>query len=91
VSVNPELGLRINGTPHLVKLYFKADKLAKNRADIITHLMGKTLSGKAPAGCVMGVLDVRNARLLTSTVPIPGLDAQLDAEAAYWNTLWPRV
>ena len=32
VLVNPELGLEIDGAKHLVKLYFKADKLPANRA-----------------------------------------------------------
>jgi len=35
IAVNPELGLIINGTPHLIKLYFKLDPLAKSRGDII--------------------------------------------------------
>ena len=91
VSVNPELGLEVEGVPHLIKLYFKADKLAKNRVDLITHLMSVTLGKRMPSGCVMGVLDLRNAKLITPTVPISGLTAQLQAEAAYWNTLWPHM
>ena len=85
VSVNPELGLEVEGVPHLIKLYFKA------RVDLVTHLMSVTLGKRAPSGCVMGVLDLRNAKLITPTVPISGLTAQLQAEAAYWNTLWPHM
>ena len=91
VTVNPELGLEINSVPHLIKLYFKAEPLAKNRIDIITHLMSVSLAKSAPQYCVMGVLDLRNAKLITPTVPISGLTAQLQAEAAYWNTLWQHV
>lgn len=91
VSVNPELGLVVNDVPHLVKLYFKADTLTKNRIDLITHLMNIRLARSAPAHCVMGVLDVRNYKLIAPTVPVPGLTAQLEAEAAYWNVLWPNV
>ena len=91
VTVNPELGLEINGIPHLIKLYFKADPLAKNRIEIITHLMNVSLAQSAPEHCVMAVLDLRNGRLIAPTVPITGLTAQLQAEAAYWNTLWPNV
>jgi len=91
VNINPELGLRINGVPHLVKLYFKADKLSKNRVDIVTHLMSAVLSSAAPPHCVMGVLDLRNGKLFTAAGPIPGLDAQLGAEAAYWNALWSHI
>jgi len=91
VSVNPELGLSINGTPHLIKLYFKGVKLAKNRIDLITHLMSIALGKHVPKGCVMGVLDLRNGKLITPTVPIPSLTAQLKAEAAYWSTLWENI
>ncbi len=91
VTVNPELGVEIKGVPHLIKLYFKAESLAKNRVDIITHLMSVSLSDAAPEHCVMAVLDLRKAKLIAPTVPIAGLSAQLLAEAAYWNTLWPHV
>jgi hypothetical protein len=39
VSVNPELGLEINGDRHIIKLYFKDDALTKTKSDIVTHLM----------------------------------------------------
>ena len=91
VAVNPELGLVINGTPHLIKLYFKSEPLTKNRTDIVTHLMGITCANGAPAGCRMSVLDVRQANLIVPTVPIPGLTIQLQGEAAYWMTVWPQV
>lgn len=88
VRVNPELGLTFKGTPHLIKLYFKADQLAKPRIDVITHLMAVACAQQAPSGCMMGVLDVRRSRLITPTVPIEGLDTMLRAEAAYWISAW---
>lgn len=88
VRVNPEMGLTIKGKPHLIKLYFKADPLAKNRVDIITHLMAVVCKDQAPNGCTMGVLDIRRSKLITPTVPIDGLDTMLRAEAAYWVTAW---
>ncbi len=91
VNVNPELGLTIKGAPHLIKLYLKADELAKNRVDAITHLMGLACGKAAPKGCTMGVLDVRRAHLITPTVPIPGLDSLLRGEAAAWMAIWPDV
>lgn len=91
VRVNPELGLVINEVPHLIKMYLKADPLTKNRIEIITHLMDMTLSASCPVNTVMAVLDVRNHRLLTPTVPVAGLTAGLDAELAYVAALWPNV
>ena len=91
VSINPELGLIINGQPHLIKLYFKSDPLTKNRIDIVTHLMEICLRKHCQHGEVMAVLDMRNGKLITPRVPIPALSATLDAELAYIAALWPNV
>ena len=93
VSVNPELGLEINGTPHLIKLYFKADKLTKNRVDIITHLMSIVLSEScpSPSETIMSVLDIRRSKLIAPTVPISILNGILEAELAYIQALWPEL
>jgi len=39
VHVNPELGLEIRGVPHVVKLYFKAERMPKRNVATITRLM----------------------------------------------------
>ncbi|KAA3607139.1 MAG: hypothetical protein DWQ01_15660 [Planctomycetota bacterium] len=91
IRVNPELGLRVDGKPHVIKLYFKADKLSKPRVDVITHLMDKALRASAPAGTTMCVLDVRNGKLIAPTVPIPDLDAVLRGEIAYLAAVWESV
>ena len=77
--------------PHLIKLYFKSDKLAKNRIDIITHLMEICLKEHSPNETTMSVLDTRNSTLIYPTVPIPTLNASLKAELAYMAALWPDV
>ena len=91
IRVNPELGLYANGAPHLVKLYFKSDKLAKPRIDLITHLMAISLSGQAPINTTMSVLDVRSSRLISPTVPIERLSVVIVAEMAYISTLWSSI
>lgn len=95
ISVNPELGLEFNGTPHIIKLYLKDEQLSKLRIDVITALMSATLLSSgltAPASSpVVGVLDVRQSKLFpgsptwTSTMPI------VDAELAYIAALWPTL
>ena len=52
VSVNPELGLELNDQRHVVKLYFKVEKLAKIKMDIVTHMMTQELivPGPKPVG-----------------------------------------
>jgi len=91
VSVNPELGLEVDGKKHLIKMYFKADPLAKNRIDIITHLMAVVLSSGSQKGSTMSVLDVRRSKLISPTVPIAHLNAVLDAELAYVAALWKQL
>jgi hypothetical protein len=91
VSVNPELGLEINGRRHLVKIYFKADPLSKYRVDIITHLMEVCLRPQVRAATTMSVLDARRAKLFSPSVPVPGLDAALGGELAYVAALWGEV
>lgn len=91
VSVNPELGLTFDGESHIVKLYFKADSLSKNRVYIITHLMEVSLRRSIRIGVKMSVLDVRNGKLITPTVPIATLTATLNAELAYIAVLWPNI
>lgn len=93
VSVNPELGLKIDGKPHLIKLYFKTKPLEKPQIDIITHLMSITLSDLCPSpeNTIMSVLDIRRARLVAPTVPIPSLNGMLQAELAYIAALWPTL
>ncbi len=88
VSVNPELGLEVNGKRHLIKLYFKADPLTKNRVDIVTHLMAVQLGAKVPPGTTMSILDIRNSKLISPTVPIAHMNATLNAELAYISALW---
>lgn len=89
VNVNPELGLEINGTQHVIKLYFKSDAITKARVDIITHLMQQELSSPGTA-YEFSVLDIRRRRLHTITPP-SGLGPLLIAELAYVAALWPSV
>lgn len=90
VTVNPELGLSIDGVHHVLKLYFKADKLAKLRIGIATQLMQLLLAkGKKPV--VFGVLDVRNARVFSSPGTDSGLIALLQGEASSFAQIYAAV
>lgn len=80
VQVNPELGLVLDGTPHIVKLYFKAERLPKKNVAIVTRLMEKGLS-KASGSATFAVLDVRRGLLHAQVGAGPGLDALLLGEA----------
>ncbi len=91
VSVNPELGLVIDAQRYVIKLYFKAEPITKNRIDIVSHLMEIHLRSQVRRGEIFAVLDVRKGRIFTPPVPIPELGALIGAELAYIAALWPRI
>jgi len=80
VRVNPELGLKIDGEPHLVKLYFKDQKLTAERIAIISHMMFDTLGPKARKAKV-ALLDVRHSRLYAFGAADAALVPLLEGEA----------
>jgi hypothetical protein len=90
VSINPELGLLVNGESHLIKLYLKSEKLSKARADLITGLMLHALADSA-ADSRVGVLDVRNSKLFASSTLSSEFLPMVEAELAYVATLWARL
>lgn len=90
VQVNPELGLAIDGERHVIKLYFKAEPLAKNRAALLLHLLHDVCTKRLKDPATAGILDVRNAKLFTGEGAVD-LGIQLEGEAAYWATIWNRL
>lgn len=92
VSINPELGLNIDGQPHVIKLYFKSEPLSKMRVDIATHLMEVSLRPNCHYNEIIGVLDTRRSRFITSSnTPVGILDATIHAELSYIAAVWPKV
>lgn len=63
VDVNPEIGARIDGTLHLVKLYLRGEALSQKRVDLSVTLMQNLDVADATEPVLRAVLDVRNARL----------------------------
>lgn len=91
VTINPELGLEFGGKRYVIKLYFKADPLAKLSIDLITNLMEASLRPLCAAADVMAVLDVRRSKLFALAGPDPQTKSIADAELAYISALWPVV
>ncbi len=91
VKINPELGLAIGDTQHVIKLYFKSEKLSKGRIDQILSLLESELRNKVKKGTVFCVLDVRQGRLYCNverkTELIPLLVGEARSFAAIWNNL----
>jgi hypothetical protein len=68
VDVNPELGLAINETPHIIKMYFRGEPLTPRRRSVMLSLLAGRL-GRICPGHVFGVLDVRQGKLHALSTP----------------------
>lgn len=87
MRLNPELGLTIQGVPHVIKLYFKPEKLPRNRAEMIAYLMAKELGAKAPEAA-FSILDVRRKNLMTPSSDPKRLGTLLAGELAALEAMW---
>lgn len=88
VTINPELGLKIDGAPHLVKLYFKKTVLSQRRVEVVLRLMERSL---ASSRVRVGILDARMGKLYTPRELPPELDAFLAGEAAAFVEMWNLI
>ena len=92
INVNPELGLKLNGVPHVIKIYLKDDPpLVKNRAQLILHLLQKALPKTKGTPPTFAVLDARKAKLHTSAAAPAGIDALLAGEALAFRTMFDKM
>ncbi|WP_433929393.1 hypothetical protein AB3662_37405 [Sorangium cellulosum] len=87
INVNPELGLVIDGTPHVIKMYFRGEPLSSKRVSVVLNLLMNGLAESTPGGA-FAVLDVRNARIHTFKVPNPRIGLLLRGEAASFATIY---
>ena len=89
ISVNPEIGLVINHEPHLVKFYFKKQKIEIDKLMVIFELMNESLS--PPFGTKISVLKVRTSKLFTmgfADLKYKGLlYEEVDSFVRIWKTL----
>lgn len=85
VNISPELWLDVDGESHVIKLYFKADKLSQHKVNLSLRLLETTV-GKHGR---VGILDVQQGRLFAQTTEPPeGIDLLLASEATGLATLW---
>lgn len=91
ISVNPELGLAIDGKNYVIKMYMKSDKLTKPRAELITELMENSLRPLIKNNAKIAVIDIKNAKLFEFMQNKKKLQPMIDAELAYIASLWPNL
>ena len=90
ISVNPELGLEIDGSPHVIKLYLNTDPLPAHRAELIGALMTKVVGTFAPSA-QLGALDVRRSMLVSASASTAAAMSTVDSVLADIATIWPTV
>lgn len=91
VRINPELGLNINGIPHVIKLYFKKEDLSKKRVEIVLLLLQSTLRSRTKHNTQFGVLDVQRAKLFATSEADVSLLPLLKGEALNFATIWDSI
>ena len=90
VNINPELGLNIGGSEFIIKLYFKGEKLTKQRIDLVTYLLRNRLQAARDEAC-FAVLDVANGKLHTHQENGVDLMPLLMGEAASFVAIWESL
>jgi len=91
ISVNPEVGLEIDGARHVIKLYFKSQQLGRIQMDTITHLMINSLPQHSSNPTCFDILDIRNAKLIPGKQTDASLSALLEGEAASFAQIYKSI
>jgi hypothetical protein len=86
VRVQPELGLNLDGRPHVLKLYLRGDPLSMDRMLFTNELLRAAFRTTWP-GVVLGVLDVRRGRIFPMRPAKAEIMALLRAEAEGYYAL----
>ena len=91
VRVNPEIGVRLDGVPHVLKLYFKSEPLSKRRVDVVTLLLYETLRANSPKDSLFGIVDVPRGKVFAVTAPDRRMLPLLMGEAASFRVIWDSL
>ncbi|WP_417558727.1 hypothetical protein [Mesoflavibacter zeaxanthinifaciens] len=91
VKLNPEVGLKYDGTKHYIKLYFKSEALSKMKASQILSLMESELRAKVKRDDLFCVLDVRTGKLFCNEKRDTSLLPLLKGEAMSFETIWNSI
>jgi len=68
IDVNPELGLAIDETPYVIKMYLRGEPLTPRRVQATLGLLAGKLGRSCP-GHVFGLLEVRHGKLHALRTP----------------------
>jgi hypothetical protein len=89
IRVNPELGLEIKSTKHIVKLYFKDDPLSKHEVDLLILLMKLAIDPNNIENYSYAVLEVNRSKMHIRTPDLNTLPL-LEGEALNFVRIWEK-
>ncbi|WP_406645778.1 hypothetical protein QEZ52_17585 [Aliisedimentitalea scapharcae] len=90
LSVNPEMGLIIDGQKHAIKMFINKNKLSRLKAQMGGLLMSKALSIKAP-NTKFSIFDIKQKQLHTFAAPSEKLEYLLIGEAAHLSAMLSAI
>ena len=94
IRVNPELGLIINGKPHIIKMYFKEDPsksdtlLNKRRLESIFYLLEDRIKPFHSDEIQLSVFNAKTGKLINQTKQVDGIKEILESDALAFMHLW---
>ena len=94
VNSNPELGLFIDGTPHLIKLYFKGGKARIDKHSVTSTLSlmnTATFNKELPDETIASVLNIKRTKIHSDNFVDDDLLISLEGDAQQLIYLWKNV
>jgi type I restriction enzyme S subunit len=91
LTLNPELGLIIKDVPHVIKLYFKKDKIEKDKIHSIICLMETQLKDMVDSNTKFTVLDIQKSKLYYKDKRKVDFMPLILGEADSFITMWNRI
>lgn len=94
VRSTPELGLKIDGIPYLIKLYFKGknEKIDKNKCKSSLTLLSHSVFSKEHVEETMpAILNVQKGKLITDDTSTKDHLIALTSEAAQFRVIWDSI
>jgi len=84
VQVGADLGLKLDGVPHIIKLHFSDPRPSSIRIDAITHLLHAACAPQVGPSCRSALLDVRRGVLAAIESAHPVVMRTLERQAHLW-------
>jgi hypothetical protein len=90
VTINPELGLYINGKPHIIKMFLKDGEVSKRKAEALFFVMKSEFEEDFPE-TTFGLLELKKSKLHVPTKEPENISVLLRAEATAFLEIYHNL